>query len=256
MREGDFLRFDPETTLPSIPASPGWSLPPIRELSMICFRSSAVWCSSRSSGSTPKRRTTPLEIQLSPFVNGVVADANQPSGRGPAAPSGQLGDRQHLRHLLADRDVQRGDEGEGDGEGDPRRGGMRQPAEGRLDQLCQRGLAEESDPDRGHRDSDLTGGDRFVDPVELLDHRLGTRFPSSTACSILPRRVRTKANSAATKKPLIAINSASRTSSRTLIGYAARYFGLGRPRPFGIVNIATRPADPKPGHPLSAILTE
>ena len=64
--------------------------------------------------------------------------------------------------------------------------------------------------------------------------------PSSTACSILPRRVRTRANSAATKKPLIAINSARRTSSRTLIGYAARYFGLGRPRPFGIVNIATR----------------
>src|SRR3954447_19071248 len=68
--------------------------------------------------------------------------------------------------------------------------------------------------------------------------------PSSAACSSLPRRLRTRANSAATKKPLIAINSARRTSSRTLIGYAARYFGLGRPRPCGFRNIAIRPTDP------------
>ena len=65
--------------------------------------------------------------------------------------------------------------------------------------------------------------------------------PSSASCSILPRRLRTSANSAATKKPLMAINSSRRTSRRTLIGYAARYFGLGRPRPFGERNIAARP---------------
>jgi hypothetical protein len=68
-------------TPPSMPASPGSRCPPIRELSMICFRSSEVWCSSRSVGSTPKRRTMPFETQLRAFVIGVVASANQPSGR-------------------------------------------------------------------------------------------------------------------------------------------------------------------------------
>ena len=68
-------------TPPSIPASPGSSVPPIFELSMICFRSSAVWCSSMSVGSTPKRRTIELEIALSPIVTGAVAARNQLSGR-------------------------------------------------------------------------------------------------------------------------------------------------------------------------------
>ena len=74
--------------------------------------------------------------------------------------------------------------------------------------------------------------------------------PSSASCSILPRRLRTSANSAATKKPLIATSSSRRTSSRTLIGYVARYFGGGRRRPFGVGNIAFRSADPA----ISAIL--
>ncbi len=48
---------------------------------MICFRSSAVWCCSRSLGSTPKRRTIPLETQLSAIVTGAVPTRNQLSGR-------------------------------------------------------------------------------------------------------------------------------------------------------------------------------
>ena len=64
--------------------------------------------------------------------------------------------------------------------------------------------------------------------------------PSSASCSILPRRLRTSANSAATKKPLTATSRSRRTSRRTLIGYLTRYFGGGRLRPFGVGNIAFR----------------
>src|SRR5262249_3210244 len=38
-------------------------------------------------------------------------------------------------------------------------------------------LAEEADPDRGHRDPDLAGGERLVDLVELLDHGFGAALP-------------------------------------------------------------------------------
>ena len=52
-------------------------------------------------------------------------------------------------------------------------GPVREAAEDRLEQLRQRGLAEEADADRGHRDPDLAGGERLVDLVELLDDGLG-----------------------------------------------------------------------------------
>ena len=87
-----------------------------------------------------------------------------------------VGDRQHLRHLLADADVERGDEGEGDRHREADGDAVGEAAEDRLEQLRQRGLAEEADPDRGHRDPDLAGGERLVDLVELLDHRLGAAF--------------------------------------------------------------------------------
>ena len=56
------------------------------------------------------------------------------------------------------------------------RDAVREAAEDRLEQLRQRGLAEEADADRGHRDPDLAGGERLVDLVELLDHGLGAAF--------------------------------------------------------------------------------
>ena len=164
-------------TPPSIPASPGSRVPPIFELSMICFRSSAVWCSSMSVGSTPKRRTIALEIALSTRITGRRGDA-EPVERAGDAAGGALGvgDRQHLRHLLADADVDRGDEGEGDRHREADRGAVGEAAEDRLEQHRQRGLAEEADADRGHRDPDLAGGERLVDLVELLDHLLGAAF--------------------------------------------------------------------------------
>ena len=141
---------------------------------MICFRSSAVWCSSMSVGSTPKRRTIALEIALSAMITGAVAARNQLSGRET---------RRAVRSawLIASifgtcspmTDVDRGDEGEGDRHREADRGLVREAAEDRFEQLRQRGLAEEADPDRGHRDPDLAGRERLVDLVELLDHRLG-----------------------------------------------------------------------------------
>ena len=64
-----------------MPASPGSRVPPTRELSMICFRSSAVWRSSILVGSTPNSRTTEFESALSPLVTGAVMRRNQLSGR-------------------------------------------------------------------------------------------------------------------------------------------------------------------------------
>jgi hypothetical protein len=67
--------------------------------------------------------------------------------------------------------VQRGGDREGDGEGD----GDRHPvaehlAERILEQRRERGLAEEADADRGHRDAQLAGRQVAVDRVELADH--------------------------------------------------------------------------------------
>ena len=50
---------------------------------------------------------------------------------------------------------------------------VREAAEDRLQQLRQRGLAEEADADRGERDPDLAGGDELVDVVELLERQRG-----------------------------------------------------------------------------------
>ena len=47
------------------------------------------------------------------------------------------------------------------------------PLEQRLEQVDDRRLAEEPDPDRGHRDPDLAGGERLVDRLDLLEHLLG-----------------------------------------------------------------------------------
>ena len=67
--------------------------------------------------------------------------------------------------------------------------------------------------------------------------------PSSASCSILPRLLRTSANSAATKKPLMATSRSRRTSSRTLIGLGPYWPGTSGEVVFGhsaLVNIAFR----------------
>src|SRR5258707_2866554 len=56
---------------------------------------------------------------------------------------------------------------------------MREAAKDGLQEPGQRGLAEEADSNRGHRDPDLAGGKRLVDLVELLDHLLCAAFAFS-----------------------------------------------------------------------------
>ena len=53
----------------------------------------------------------------------------------------------------------------------------REPTEERLDQLRDRRLAEEPDPDRGHRDPDLAGRQVLVDVIELLQDPLRAAHP-------------------------------------------------------------------------------
>ena len=127
-----------------------------------------------SVGLTPKRRMIALEKRLRAKTIGPEITRKRLSGRATrrAIRSG-LRDRQHLRHLLADADVDRGDQGEGDRDREADRDPGGEAAEDRLQQLRQRGLAEEADPDRGDRDPDLAGGERLVDLVELLDDRIG-----------------------------------------------------------------------------------
>ncbi len=83
-------------------------------------------------------------------------------------------DREQLRRLLADHDVQCGDQGVGDRDGDRDGDPVGEPAEDRLDQLGDGRFPEEADPDRGHRDSELAGGEVLVDVVELPEDRRGT----------------------------------------------------------------------------------
>ena len=229
-------------TPPSIPASPGSSEPPCLELSMICLRSSAVWCSSRSLGLTPKRRTIALEIALSALVTGAEKARNQFSGRET---------RRAVRSALLIASIF----------------GTCSPMLMWIAVTMAKAIATEMPtaapcerpPKTGSRIFASEGSPRNPMPIEatvipiwqaesdssILSSCSTTASaplsPSSASCSILPRRLRTRANSAATKKPLIATSSSRITSRRMLIGYLARYFGGGRLRPFGVGNIAFSP---------------
>ncbi len=69
--------------------------------------------------------------------------------------------------------MQERDDAEREGHGDDRRRRVADPAvERRLDQLRDRGLAEEADRQRGERDPDLRGRDVLVDVIELLERDL------------------------------------------------------------------------------------
>ena len=226
-------------TPPSIPASPASRVPPIRELSMICFRSSAVCFSSMLVGSTPNSRTTEFEIALRPLVTGAVTSRNQFSGRET---------RRAVRSAWEIASIF--------GTCSPM---LMWIAVTRAKAKIRESAAAapcERPPKTGSRSFASEGSPRNPIPIEAIviptwqaesDSSIlsscsitasAPASPSSASASTLPRRLRTSANSAATKKPLIATRSSSRTSRSALIGYLARYFGGGRLRPFGVRNIA------------------
>src|SRR3954452_5405728 len=82
-------------------------------------------------------------------------------------------DREQLGGLLPDRHVQRRHQRVGDRDRDRHRGTVREAAERRLEELRHSGLAEEPDPDGGHRDPELAGREVLIDSVELLQHARG-----------------------------------------------------------------------------------
>ena len=142
---------------------------------MICFRSSAVWCSSRSFGLTPKRRTIALEMRAQRRTPPApVIARNQLSGRetrravrsaleiasifGTCSPMLMWMPVTRAKAIATER---------------PTAAPWERPPKIGSSSFAERGLAEEADADRGHRDPDLAGGERLVDLVELLDDRLG-----------------------------------------------------------------------------------
>ena len=82
-------------------------------------------------------------------------------------------DRVDLGHLLADGDVPRRDEDVGDGDRDRRGDRVRHAAERRLDEVGDRGLAEEADAQRRERDAELAGRQVLGEVVEHVDDALG-----------------------------------------------------------------------------------
>ncbi len=98
-------------------------------------------------------------------------------------------------------------------------------AERLLEQVRERGLAERPDPDRRHRDPDLTGRDVVADRLDLRHREARAAPPSSASVSSRVRRERTSAYSAMTKNALTRTSSPARTMNRTFTE------GLARARP-------------------------
>jgi hypothetical protein len=85
-------------------------------------------------------------------------------------------DREDLRDLLADRDVQRRGDDVGEPEGDGQRDGVGDAVtEDPLEDVRDRRLAEEADAQRGERDAELAGGQVARQVVELAQHEARAR---------------------------------------------------------------------------------
>ncbi len=78
-------------------------------------------------------------------------------------------DREALGRLLPDRDVQPGHDQQGEHRADDR-ARVREAAEERLDQVCDRRLAERAERQRGDRDAQLAGREVLVEPLRLPAH--------------------------------------------------------------------------------------
>ena len=84
---------------------------------------------------------------------------------------------------------------------------MREAPERGLEEVGDRGLAEEADAQRGERDAELAGREVLAEVVELLDDEPGAAVTLGGELLQRARRARTSANSAATKKPLAKIST-------------------------------------------------
>ena len=122
--------------------------------------------------------------------------------------------REHLRHLLAEDDVERSDQRKGDRHRDHVRADARevfaqQVFEQRLQQVGEQRFANESERNADDGDAELAGGEVVVDILRCRRVKRATGFPLSAMSSRRVRRAVTMENSAATNRPL------SRTSATT-----------------------------------------
>ena len=165
----------------SIPASPGSSFPPRELRAMSSFRSSADETSSNSArGSTPTSRRIAFEADVQRPDQRAERDA-EPLQRPGDAQRRALGmdDRVDLRHLLAEGDVEAVVRGRRWSRDRQRATPCRSSRRTRPRAARDRGLAQEADAQRGHRDPELAGRQVLVDPVDLLRASAAPRTPSS-----------------------------------------------------------------------------
>ena len=117
---------------------------------------------------TDGARARPVEQAYRPledFVEGVCIGQETASATRSALSSAIVFGASSPMH-----DVEEGDDGEGDGERDgvERRLGDA-PGERRFEQVCDDGLADPAQRERGHRDAELRGGDVGVEVVEQTE---------------------------------------------------------------------------------------
>jgi hypothetical protein len=95
-------------------------------------------------------------------VQRIEKDEGEVEGIGDPQRHGlRLADGQRLRHLLADDDMQRGEDEEADQEGGQmdRLLGQAHRHEHRLEEGCDRRLADPAEAERGHGDAELAAGE-------------------------------------------------------------------------------------------------
>ena len=204
---------------------------------MISLRSSEVCFSPRSRGSTPNSRTIPFETFVSAIVNGALATSNQCSGRASS--------RATRSALVIARIF---------GTCSPTVMWSEVASVKASTNAIGAATAWLSGPSStGSNRSTSAGSPRKPIPIEAIviptwqadsDSSIvsicssacaAPASPSRASVSIRPLRVRTSANSAATKSPLRSTSRTSRTRKSAVTAaqwgrMAAAYFGGGRPR--------------------------
>ena len=137
-----------------------------------------------------------------------------------------LADGKRLRHLLAEHDVERGEDQEADEEGgevERRRRACRAASRSGSRSAGDRRLADPAEAERGHGDAELAAGEIGLDvPEHVLGEPARRSGPPRRARRCGSRAILTSANSAATKKALAASRKTARSRLRTVRSSSCR----------------------------------
>ena len=208
-------------------------MPPFADVWMISLRSADVCFSARSWGLTPNTRTIPFEIALSAIVNGALITSNQCSGRARMRTTRSAFEIASILGTCSPIV-------------------MCSEVAIRNETANATTVAPVPSPSAGSISDAIAGSPRKPMPIEARviptwhaasDSSIvsicsracsAPDSPSLASASILPLRVRTSANSAATNTPLRSTSRSSRTRKSAVTAqvadeYAAGYFAGGRP---------------------------